>query len=192
MEDHNQHHHHAHNFHYDEQQRRKIQNPEKILEDIGLRKGMSFVDLGSNDGFFSVPAAKIVGNTGKIYALDINQEAIDSLKDKLQSIDYRNYQLKCAKAEEEVFNDHIADIVFLGTVLHDFIDPLKVLKNAKKLLKNEGILVNLDWRKKDTKLGPPLEIRFSSKYAANLIEQAGFKIKSIDNLSDLYYLIIAE
>jgi len=191
MEDH-QHHHHAHNFRYDEQQRRKIQNPEQILQAIGLREGMSFVDLGSNDGFFSVPAAKIVGNTGSIYALDINQQAIDALDIKLQSINYKNYQLKCAKAEEVVFNDHIADIVFLGTVLHDFMDPLEVLKNAKKLLKNKGILVNLDWRKKDTKLGPPLEIRFSTKYAAKLIEQAGFKIKSSENLSELYYLIIAE
>jgi len=191
MEDH-QRHHHAHNFRYDEQQRRKVQNPEQILQAIGLREGMSFVDLGSNDGFFSVPAAKIVGNTGSIYALDINQQAIDALDIKLQSINYKNYQLKCAKAEEVVFNDHIADIVFLGTVLHDFMDPLEVLKNAKKLLKNKGIFVNLDWRKKDTKLGPPLEIRFSTKYAAKLIEQAGFKIKSSENLSELYYLIIAE
>jgi ubiquinone/menaquinone biosynthesis C-methylase UbiE len=183
---------HVHNFRYDEQQRRKIQNPEQILQNIGIREGMSFVDLGCNDGFFTIPAAQIIGNTGRVYGLDINQQAIDSLKNKLQIINYKNYQLKCAKAEEMAFSDGIADIVFLGTVLHDFMDPLKVLSNAKKLLKNKGILVNLDWQKKDTKLGPPLEIRFSAKYAANLIEQAGFKIKSTANLSKLYYLIIAE
>ena len=75
-------HQHNHKFSYDEDERRKRQNPESILSLIGLRKDMVFIDLGANDGFFSIPASSIVGNKGQIYAVDIDKEALYRLADK--------------------------------------------------------------------------------------------------------------
>ena len=60
----------------DEQERRKWQNPENILDGIGLHPGMTFIDIGCGQGFFTIPAAKIVGDSGKVYASDINQTNI--------------------------------------------------------------------------------------------------------------------
>ena len=58
------------------------QNPEEILANIGLRQGFTFVDVGCDDGFFAIPAAKLVGERGKVYGLDISDEAISRLKRK--------------------------------------------------------------------------------------------------------------
>ncbi len=52
-------------------ERRKMQNPESILIDIGLKPGMIFVDIGCGDGYFALPAARMVGPEGKVIAIDI-------------------------------------------------------------------------------------------------------------------------
>jgi ubiquinone/menaquinone biosynthesis C-methylase UbiE len=73
----------------DEQERRKWQNPEDILSEIGLLHGMTFTDIGCGQGFFTVPAAKIVGNGGKIYASDISQVNIQKLREKVDAAGLR-------------------------------------------------------------------------------------------------------
>ena len=54
-----------HRHRFNEAERRKWQNPEAILVDIGLAPGFTFVDVGCNDGFFALPAARVVGEGGK-------------------------------------------------------------------------------------------------------------------------------
>lgn len=90
-----------------------------------------------------------------------------------------------------VFCDACADIVFFGIVFHDFIDPNKVLSNAKRMLKSTGRLIDLDWKKEFMRLGPPLQIRFSEEKASSLIEAAGFKIDDIKEEGLHHYIIVA-
>jgi ubiquinone/menaquinone biosynthesis C-methylase UbiE len=99
--------------------------------------------------------------------------------------------LKAGAAEETIFCETCADIVFFGIVLHDFRDPAKVLLNAKTMLKPTGRLIDLDWKKAAMELGPPLSIRFSEKKAVSLIRTAGFKIETAKETGPYHYLIIA-
>ena len=69
----------------DEQERRKWQNPENVLAEIGLKSGMTFADIGCGQGFFTIPAAKIVGESGKVYASDISETNIQKLREKVDS-----------------------------------------------------------------------------------------------------------
>jgi ubiquinone/menaquinone biosynthesis C-methylase UbiE len=96
------------------------------------------------------------------------------------------------KAEETMICDACADVVFCGTALHDFADPSTVLTNARKMLKPDGRLIDLDWKKEPTELGPPLQIRFSQEKAAKLIQKAGFTIESIKEAGPYHYLITAK
>jgi len=77
-------------------------------------------------------------------------------------------------------------------VLHDFADPTKVLKNANQMIKPNGHLINLDWKKIDMPLGPPARIRFSREKASSLIQAAGFQIDTIKEAGNYHYLIIAK
>ncbi len=188
---HDDHQHHHHQFRYNEEERLKRQDPVKILESSGLKPGMTFIDLGSNEGFFTLPAAKIVGPKGQVYAVDVDKQAIETLNQKLTNLGTSNFGTVSGRAEDTVFGKGIADFVFLGTVLHDFADSLQVLKNARSMLKPSGKLVNLDWRKKATVMGPPLDIRFSKAKSRALIEEAGMRVTSVKNYDDSYYLIEA-
>jgi ubiquinone/menaquinone biosynthesis C-methylase UbiE len=178
-------------FGHDDPERRKWQNPEAILLGIGLKKGFTFVDVGCGSGFFTLPAAKIVGQEGKVYGVDVNQEAVQELRREAEKIGLRNIVLRVGEAEVRVLCEGCADIVFFGIDLHDFKDQAKVLSNAKRMLKLNGLLANLDWKKETMDIGPPLEIRFDEEKAANLIRSAGFKIEAIRNSGRYHYLITA-
>jgi ubiquinone/menaquinone biosynthesis C-methylase UbiE len=181
---------HAHKF-FSGEERRKWQNPEAILIGVGVETGLTFVDVGCGDGFFALSAARLVGNEGRVYGLDVDGHAIDRLKEKASKEGLKNLTLKVGMAEEKVFCDSCADIVFFGIVLHDFSDPVKVLVNAKRMLKLTGRLIDLDWKKEPMHLGPPLQMRFSEEKASNLIITAGFKIDEIKKEGLYHYMVVA-
>lgn len=167
-------------------------HPKLSLEKIGLRAGMVFLDIGCGYGFFTIPAAQIVGIEGKVFAVDVAASAIDLLKRDAIVKGLKNITAIVGAAEETVFCSGCADMVFYSIVLHDFRDPAKVLQNAKLMLKRSGRVVNVDWKKKPTGIGPPVDIRFSEEQASNLMEQAGFTIESIQNLESYFYIVTAK
>ncbi|MCW4044191.1 MAG: class I SAM-dependent methyltransferase [Candidatus Bathyarchaeota archaeon] len=172
--------------------RRMGRKPEVTLSAIGLRSGMVFMDIGCGDGFFTIPAAQLVGEAGRVYAVDADAAAVEKLRDKAAEKGLTNITAKLGLAEETVFCEVCADIVFYSRVLHDFKDPARVLRNAKQMLKPTGRLVNLDWKKKPTMFGPPVRIRFSEEQAADLIKAAGFTIESVASAGRNFYIITAK
>ena len=171
--------------------RRRWQNPEAILAQVGLKTGLTFVDVGCGGGFFSLPAARIIGEGGNVYGIDINSIYIDELKEVAAKENLHNLKLTVGKAEEVVICDSCADIIFFGVVLHDFEDAASVLKNAKRMLKPTGRLVDLDWKKEPMELGPRIQKRFSVDDAARLINNAGFRIENIKDAGLYHYMIMA-
>ncbi len=182
---------HKHHFRYDETTRRKNQNPKEILISNGLKKDMICIDLGSNDGFFTIPAAKIVGSKGKVYALDVNKEAVNELIQKAKMENLTNISASVGEAENFSLENVKADFVFLGMVLHDFYNPTLSLSNAYKSLKKGGKLVNFDWKKTDTLMGPPFAKRLSEEEVSGLLKKTGFTNIEVKSYSDNYYIITA-
>ncbi|MHB8104692.1 MAG: class I SAM-dependent methyltransferase [Dehalococcoidales bacterium] len=172
--------------------RRKWQDPEAILTGIGLKTGLTFADIGCGGGFFALPAARMVGREGKVFGLDANPASIAALKKQAETEVLKNLFLTSGRAEEIILCRQCADIVFLGTVLHDFQDPSKALENARKTVKSTGKLVNLDWKKDAPEFGPPVHIRFDEAKASRLIEDAGFTVESVKDSGLYHYLIMAK
>jgi ubiquinone/menaquinone biosynthesis C-methylase UbiE len=172
-------------------ERRKWQDPEKILTGAGLQKGMTFIDVGCGEGYFSIPASHIVGTKGHVYAYDINEEAIRNLAIQVRNEHLDNLTPLTGSGEETIIGEACADMVFFGIDLHDFDDPQKVLMNAKIMLKPEGYLVDLDWKDQHMEFGPPADKRFSLSKAVGLIESAGFRVISTADAGPYHYLVIA-
>jgi ubiquinone/menaquinone biosynthesis C-methylase UbiE len=178
-------------FRSDDPERRQWQDPEKILTSIGLAPGRVFIDVGCGDGYFAIPAARRVGPQGKVYAVDSDVAAVERLQEQAAGEGLDNLFPEVREAEETVVCEGCADYVFFGIDLHDFRDPAKVLLNAKKMLRPQGLLVDLDWNDQSMDFGPPQEKRFSIDKARYLIESAGFEIASVTDAGPYHYLIIA-
>ncbi len=69
--------------------RRLLQNPYKILTPF-VTNGMTVLDYGCGNGFFSIPLSKMVGNKGKVYSVDIQKEMLDKLEIKIASLSISN------------------------------------------------------------------------------------------------------
>jgi ubiquinone/menaquinone biosynthesis C-methylase UbiE len=184
------HHHHGGFRPFNDPERRKWQDPEAILSKIGVKPGITFADIGCGGGFFALPAARMVGGKGKVYALDANATAIAGLEEQAAREGLKNLHLTAGEAERTVVCRHCADIVFIGIALHDFQDPPRVLANIKNIIKPTGRLVDLDW-KKEPMFGPPRHIRFDEATASRLIEAAGYKVESVQDSGRYHYLIVA-
>jgi len=179
-------------FHpHDWEERRQWQDPEAILRDIGLKAGDVFMDLGCGDGFFAIAAARMVGESGKVYALDISLEPVNMLRERAEREGLTNIELTVGPAEKTLLCDACADVVFFGIDLHDFAYPNLVLKNARMMIKSGGRLADVDWKKIETPMGPPLNIRFDEAKATALIHEAGFDILETRQLPPWHYMIIA-
>ena len=114
------------------------------------------------------------------------------MKDKADKEGLTNIYSQVDEAENTILCQNCADIIFFGNVLHDFRDPLKVLKNAKLMLKPTGYLANVDWKKEATDIGPPVLKRYSEEKAADMISRAGFFIERTKNIGLYHYLIMAK
>jgi len=178
-------------FRSDDPERRQWQDPEKILTLLGVAPGMVFIDVGCGDGYFAIPAARRAGPQGKVYAVDIDAAAVERLKEQAAQEGLDNLFSEVREAEETVVCEGCADYVFFGIDLHDFEDPAQVLQNAKKMLRPQGHLIDLDWKDESMEFGPPQQKRFSIDKARYLIESAGFIIASVTEAGPYHYLIIA-
>jgi ubiquinone/menaquinone biosynthesis C-methylase UbiE len=181
-----------HSFPVEDALRKRWHDPAKTLKAAGLTEGMTFIDLGCGEGFFAIPAAQIVGEKGRVYAVDINADAVERLKRTAAEKGFKNLTATAGAAEETVFCEQCADFVFFGTVLHDFKDPARVLRNAKRMIKPAGVLVDLDWKRKFMPLGPPMAIRFSEEHASNLLTQTGFRVENVKDQGRYFYIIMAK
>jgi ubiquinone/menaquinone biosynthesis C-methylase UbiE len=176
-------------FSLDEQTRRSWYSPEQALE--GLKEGMTVVDVGCGEGFFTILAAKKVGSTGKVYAVDIDGSRIEKLQLKVEKEGLTNVEVRVAKSEETVFCRGCADYILYSMDLHDFDNPAVVLENARVMIKKSGLLVDLDWKKMPMTFGPPERIRFSEEQVSDMLETAKFRVVSIKNAGPYHYLITA-
>ncbi|HEY5531621.1 MAG TPA: methyltransferase domain-containing protein [Candidatus Anoxymicrobiaceae bacterium] len=185
-------HHHARRmFPHDDEARREWQNPEAILADTGLAEGMTFADIGCGQGFFAIPAARIVGPHGKVYALDIQSDSVEKLLETARVEGLVQVVAQSGPGETIVLCDACADIVFFGIDLHDFADASAVLSNARAMIKPDGKLIDLDWKKEPMDIGPPVEIRFSEATAMDLILGAGFTVDAVREAGPHHYMIVA-
>lgn len=175
----------------DDPERRIWQDPETILDLIGLEQGMVFVDMGCGDGYFALPAARRVGRQGRVFAVDIDAGAVSRLQERAAREGLDNLIAEVKAAEEAVVCEGCADRVFFGIDLHDFNDPSQVIRNAAKIIRPSGLLIDLDWKDQPMKMGPPAWKRFSQEKARHLLESEGFRIHSVADAGPCHYLIVA-
>jgi ubiquinone/menaquinone biosynthesis C-methylase UbiE len=175
----------------DDPGRRLFQDPERVLNVIGVAPGMTFLDVGCGEGYFALPAARRVGASGRACGIDVDGEAVTRLLDRAAGEGMGWVSARAAAAEETVLCSGCGDVLFFGICLHDFSDPGRVLRNARRMVRPGGVLEDLDWHAREMPLGPPQEKRFTPVHAAALIRDAGFRIEALRDCGPYHYLILA-
>jgi ubiquinone/menaquinone biosynthesis C-methylase UbiE len=124
-------------------------NPYSRLIQAQVKRGQQVLEVGCGPGFFTIPAGKIVGQTGYVYALDINSAAAEHVRRKIQEEGLTNVEVKLADASETGLPEESVDVAFLFAVIHSIQNVNKVLTEMHRVLKTNGILsVQSRWPEK--------------------------------------------
>ena len=115
-------------------------NPYKLLNAAGLKPGQKVLEVGCGPGFFTIPAAKIVGDKGKVYALDVNPVAVETVRRKIMENNLKNVKIMLADASETGLPDESIDVAFLFGVIHALKDVDAVMREMHRILKVKRIL----------------------------------------------------
>ena len=117
-----------------------IRNPYKILERAGLKSGQEVLEVGCGPGFFTIPAAHIVGEEGIVYAIDTHPLAIKRVKNKIKKAGIKNIKPIFANASETGLPDQSIDLAFLFGLPYIVGGLDRVLTELHRILQVGGTL----------------------------------------------------
>jgi ubiquinone/menaquinone biosynthesis C-methylase UbiE len=117
-----------------------LQNPRRSLEKAGLGSGMSVVDYGCGPGSFTIPAAELVGEKGKVFAVDIHPLAISSVRRKASRKGLQNVETILVQAYDTGIKESSIDRVLLIDTIHLMEDPEALFGEIHRMLKPDGLL----------------------------------------------------
>jgi len=110
-----------------------------ILEEVGIKPGFHVLDYGCGPGSYITPLAELVGESGKIYALDIHPLAIQKVQGIVSKKQLANVETILSDCKTGL-PDHSLDMVLLYDIFHHLSDPGVVLRELHRVLKPDGIL----------------------------------------------------
>jgi len=117
----------------------------EILEKVGVKEGQIILDFGCGSGNYTIPAAKIIGNKGKIYAIDEDEYKLKDLQEKAKSANLHNIEIIKTFGELNFgFKDSVFDVVLLYDIFWYFSlqspELLELLEKVYKILKPDGLI----------------------------------------------------
>jgi len=185
---------------FDSRQMQKLESPERALilpaQEIllltGLKSGQIMADVGAGTGYFSIPAADIVGANGGVMAADISSDMLEYLCSKLTEKNKDIIQLFTSDSMSCGIPDNAADYLLLCTVLHEAGDPLVMLKDMYRVIKQGGRCVIVEWIKKPMEKGPSVDHRIAMEDTARCLENAGFRSIQEHILNNWFYILTAQ
>lgn len=145
---------------------------ESILRGYGIKSGHNLLDFGCGSGVYSVIASKIVGDEGKIYALDYDEHVLKELSNKIKNQNIKNIEIiKTSKEISIPLKNNYIDIVLMYDVYHllDKSDRIKLLNEIYRILKADSGFLSYY----ATHIG---SYGIQLKKVQDLIEKTGFKL----------------
>ncbi len=165
-------------------------NPDKIVGGFGITEGMVVADFGSGAGYFTILLGQKVGPNGKVYALDIQESALDNVRVKAKSAGLENVETIRSNLEvpgSSGLADNSQDMVLLANILFQSEQKADILKEAARVLKKGGFLVVIDWKRAAGGFGPPDNLRTDEFTMRSLVLGGGLVLENEIDAGQFHY-----
>ena len=140
-----------------------------ILKELNILPGQTILDAGCGNGYMAKEFARLLNETGRVYALDPDKEAIETLKKETKGTNIEPLVADITKTTP--IKSSSLDLIYMSTVFHGF--PKEQIpsfqKEVERLLKPKAMLAILEMKKEDTPFGPPLNLRYSPEELKQII-----------------------
>jgi ubiquinone/menaquinone biosynthesis C-methylase UbiE len=166
------------------------QKPEQVLDALELKAGQIVCDIGSGPGYFSLRAAKRVGDGGRVFAVDVEPRILDVLRTRIDAAHVRNVTPVLALATDPLLPPRSCDVVLIVDAYHHFPDRPRYLGRLAALLRPGGRLVNVDWHKQKTAIGPAMDHRIAREDFLADAAKANLRVVAEPKLLPYQYFIL--
>jgi ubiquinone/menaquinone biosynthesis C-methylase UbiE len=102
---------------------------------LGIKQGVAVADIGAGSGWFTVRAARRTGSAGKVYAVDINPDFLQHIRERAQQDGLHNIETILDKEDDPLLPANSVDSVLLLKTYHEIAKPVPFLKNLRKALR---------------------------------------------------------
>ncbi len=113
--------------------------PKEKLQELGVKEGQTILDYGAGTGAYSIPAAELVGVSGKVYSADIHPMAKKIIEKKAKKKGLNNIEALLVNINTGITERHV-DIVLLFDVLHIISEKSRLMKELHRILRTAGKL----------------------------------------------------
>ena len=167
-------------------------DPVKNLRALGLKENDIVADLGAGTGYYSIAAGMLVPK-GKVYAVELQKDFLATIKNKISYAHLSNVECLWGNVEKlggTKIGDNVVDVVIASNILFQVEDKEKFLEETKRILKQEGKVLLVDWSPSSIMKGTNI---ISKDKARGMLEKKGFIfIRDIDAGSHHYGMIFTK
>ena len=161
----------------------------QILEMADIQLGNNVADIGCHQGYMSIRVADFIGETGKVYSVDVREDRLNKLNDIASERGIKNIQTILGDYDDPKLEENSIDVVLIIDAYHEMNDYKQILFHVKKALKPDGRILILEklkrqknWKsRKEQTQGHTI----APKYVENELKEAGFEVIAIEK--DLGY-----
>jgi len=167
-------------------------NPQKVLDQLEIRNGWRIGHFGCGHGYFTIPMASLVGQEGRIWAIDILQDALDEVRSKAEAGNFKNIETIRGNLElvgGSKLKSDSCDMTLLANILFESQKKEDIVKEASRVLKAGGELVIIDWAN-GAGLTSDSGWRISGEQAQALAESQNFKFEKKFDAGEYHYGLI--
>lgn len=158
------------------------ENTIALLKNLNLKPGMKVADIGAGSGYHSRLIAKQIGN-GKVYAVDVEQEMIAYLNERIHREKLSNIQPVLGSETSVLLPAESIDLMLLVDVYHEFSSPYEMGTSMYNALKPNGKIVLVEFRMEDDAVPIKTIHKMSESQAIKEMKKAGFRLeKNYTNL----------
>ncbi len=167
--------------------------PATILGKLQLSPGMKIADIGAGTGYFAIPLAHAVAAGGHIFAVDLQPEMLDLLRNKLEKTDApTNISLHAGDASLLPLQDRSVDLVFYANIWHEIANLDSAIREASRVAVSSGKIAILDWRDDCVPPpGPPSNHRISANRVVTFLKENGCQQVQSTHVAEFSYLVTA-
>jgi ubiquinone/menaquinone biosynthesis C-methylase UbiE len=156
--------------------RQREEDCETMLAALNVQPGHTVCDMGCGNGFYTLPLAKLVGERGKVVAVDIQREMLLLLKDRAAAENVSNIELVHGTVVDPQLKPNSVDLVLMVDVYHEFSHPEQMLRAIRASLKTGGRVALVEFRTEDRRVPIKKLHKMSKQQILKEFEPNGFQL----------------
>lgn len=164
----------------------------RLFAELPLKEDIIFLDAACGSGAYSIAASEYIGENGRIYSVDLWREGIENLQREIGIKQIKNIHAAIADISINIpVESRSIDMCLMATVLHDLVQDGTeegALQELKRVLKPNGFLAIIEFKKIEGPPGPPVQIRISPDELETMLQPHGFRKNNTVEIGPYNYL----